>query len=344
MEPYNVLNDIIGSDIMSPPKNLTFSIMTWNIYEGADLTPIFTADPNNQEEIKKRVTEVFRQFLATNFLMRVNAIVRQIVLEKPDIIGLQEAVLIKLLPTQYLPKVVYDFANILLNELSHKGMHYYIAGEHHGAPIKLPDNSENTIRYKDRDIILVKKETVNVIDGEEGTFVNNVTNPLNNLPILRGWSFIDVSIRGKNFRIVNTHLEPLDTDVQVAQGNELLDKFGQTELPLIFIGDFNSNANPNSNGTSTYENIITSGFQDTWIISGDDGGSTAHQDADLLNVHSNLNERIDFILIKNISNWVVHDVLVGKDPSDKTSTRLWPSDHAGLVARFTQKVNENDTK
>lgn len=321
---------------MSSKKDVLLSVMTWNIYLGADLTPIFTANPKDLNEIKQRVTEVFRQFLATNFLKRAKAIARQIILEKPDIIGLQEAVLVELLPIQdpHLPSVVYDFVDILLNELADKGMHYTIAAHHDGTPSQLPSSTGNTIRFTDRDVILVRKGIVNVINSQNGNFVNNVTNPLTGSPILRGWSAIDAYVQGKKYRIVNTHLEPLDSYVQIAQGNELLNKFGQTRLPLIFIGDFNSNANPNSSGTPTYGNIIANGFQDTWLIAGNTDGSTALQDADLLNLNNSLNERIDFILIKNMSNWIVNDVLVGEAQSDRTSTRLWPSDHVGVIAKF----------
>lgn len=74
---------------------MLFSVMTWNLYLGADLTPIFTAAP---EQIPERITEVFRQFLATNFPRRAKAIARQIALVQPDIIGLQESVLVELIP------------------------------------------------------------------------------------------------------------------------------------------------------------------------------------------------------------------------------------------------------
>lgn len=319
---------------MSSKKDVMLSVMTWNIYLGADLTPLFTANPKDLNQIKQRVTEVFRQFLATNFLKRAKAIAHQIVLEKPDVIGLQEAVLVELLPTQYLPSVVYNFVDILLDELADKGMHYNIASQHRATPVQLPSSTGNTISFTDRDVILVRKGNVNVINSENGDFVNNTTNPLTGSPILRGWSAIDACVGRKKFKIVNTHLEPVDGKIQEAQGDELLAKFAQTEFPLIFIGDFNSDANPNSGGTATYGNIIANGFQDTWLISTNVDGATAHQDADLLDVVSSLNERIDFILIKNMSNWIVKDALVGEDQSDRTNTRLWPSDHAGVIAKF----------
>lgn len=58
------------------------SFLTWNLYLGADVNPLFTATP---DQIPQRVTEVFRQFLATNFPVRVKAIAREIA--TPDYYG-----------------------------------------------------------------------------------------------------------------------------------------------------------------------------------------------------------------------------------------------------------------
>ena len=71
-----------------PEPQGPLTVMTWNLYLGADVTPIGLA--TTPAELRQAVTDVFRQFLATNFSVRVEAIARQIVLKKPDIIGLQE--------------------------------------------------------------------------------------------------------------------------------------------------------------------------------------------------------------------------------------------------------------
>lgn len=171
----------------------------------------------------------------------------------------------------------------------------------------------------------------------ESHFVNNSKVDIGGLSfiILRGWSYIDVRVHGHKFRLLNTHLEPVDTGVQVDQGNELLSGPAVTTLPLIFIGDYNSNANSSSGGTATYGNLIAAGFKDTWLMAGVGDGSSCCQDADLLNASSLLNERIDLILVKN---WATLNVLkaqlVGEVQSDKTKALLWPSDHAGVVTKF----------
>jgi hypothetical protein len=317
---------------LKPTCDSTLSVMTWNIYLGADLTPIFTAAP---EQLPQSVTEVFRQFLATNFPRRARAIAYQIYLKEPDIIGLQEAELWKLIrPDSH--KVVYDFVDILLTILESWGMKYKVAAETQNVKASLPDISGNLIRLIDRDVILIRNsEDIDVTQKHEANFKTNLQVEIAGQPftILRGWSAIDACVDGHSFRIVNAHLDPDSADVQIAQANELLEGPGDTSLPLIFIGDFNSNAD--GNGTQTYENLIAAGFEDAWITASNDSGFTCCQDSDLLNAESLLIERVDLILFKNKHNWdVVKADLVGESKIDRTWAGLWPSDHAGVIAKL----------
>lgn len=317
---------------MSSQHNAQFSVMTWNIYQGADLTPILTAKP---EDIPIRVTEVFRQFLATNFQKRANAIVKQIVLKEPDIIGLQEAVTWELIPPNS-KKVVFNFVDILLCELLCKGLRYRIAAENRNSEAELPSSTGNIIRLSDRDVILIRHTSKIKIDEKyEGNYQTNLQIQLAGQPftVLRGWSALDACARGNKFRIVSTHLEPLSPEVQVAQGNELLTGPANTELPLVLIGDYNSNAN--GTGTQTYVNLIAAGFKDAWSTIGKGEGVTSYQDADLLNAFSKLKERIDLILFSNNNHWRPLEIeVIGAEQLARTKLKLWPSDHGGVYAKL----------
>ncbi|MEG0372161.1 MAG: endonuclease/exonuclease/phosphatase family protein [Clostridium sp.] len=312
--------------------NVRLSVMTWNIYLGGDLIPLVTA---TTDQIPQRVTELFRQFLATNFPMRAKAIADQISLKEPDIIGLQEVALWHLIPPNS-NKVVYDFLDILLHELKSRGLEYKVAAQNQNAKAQLLSSSGNTLSLKDRDVILIRKDhDLHVIGMKESNFKTNLQVNIGgqSATILRGWSGIDISVKGHILRLVNTHLESDSPEVQVAQANELLLGPYKTNLPLIFIGDFNSNAN--GSGTKTYENLIASGFKDAWVISGKGNGFTCCQDSDLLNAKSSLNQRIDLILFKNNKNWnVIQTELVGESQCSRTKTKLWPSDHAGVIGTF----------
>lgn len=316
---------------MKKTQDIRLSIMSWNIYLGSDLTPILTA---TSEELPQRVTEVFRQFLATNFSMRAKAIASEIYRKAPDIIGLQEAALWELIPPNS-NKVKFDFVDIILNILSSWGMKYKLVVENQNFKFELPDFSGNLISLKDRDVMLVRDlDHISVTKKQKDNFKTNLEFQIAGEPFtfLRGWSAIDVCIHGDIFRVVNTHLDPDLQEIQVAQANELLMGPGKTNLPLIFIGDFHSNAN---NGDETYENLIATGFKDTWTTAGNPIGFTYSQDFDLLNSQTTLTERIDLILFKNINNLkLVKTELVGETQANRTFTALWPSNHAGITSEL----------
>ncbi|WP_243454496.1 endonuclease/exonuclease/phosphatase family protein [Desulfosporosinus fructosivorans] len=315
-------------------RNVLLSIMTWNIYIGAELTPLLRAI---HQQIPRLVTKVFYQFLATDFSKRAKAIAHQIILKKPDIIGLQEAALWEL-NSPYSQRLVYDFVHILLCELKCRGLVYKVVAQNKNSEATLPSSLWNVIRLTDRDVILVRETSqVKVIRKVETNFKTNLQVKIAGQPftILRGWSAIDALVQGCRFRLVNTHLDSASPEVQISQANELLSGPAATKIPLIFTGDFNSNAN--GSGTPTYRNLIAAGFEDTWIAADKSYGFTCCQDADLLNVKSQLNERVDLILFKNNMDWTaVEAEVVGETPRDRT-TKLWPSDHAGVYVKLKLK-------
>ncbi|WP_371373478.1 hypothetical protein [Sporomusa aerivorans] len=128
---------------MEQRNGLLLSVLTWNLYNGADLAPLGTATPN---QLPRRVTEVFRQFLATNFLDRVKAIASEIALRKPKLVGLQEAEIWQLVIPN-LEIVTYDFVQLLLQELASIGLSYEIAAQNRNFSAELPDSNGNLIRF-----------------------------------------------------------------------------------------------------------------------------------------------------------------------------------------------------
>lgn len=298
------------------------SFLTWNIYLGADLSPLIIGGPTSL-----RVTEVFRQFLATNFPVRAKAIANEIAEKKPDLIGLQEAAR-WVLEIQEFGEVIYDFVEILLEELKERGLRYEVAVQNHNFTAQAPDSNGNIVRFLDRDVILIQKEKrLKVINQQSANFANNFM--IGPFLITRGWSYVDVKLDEHTFRMINTHLEPLNEMMRNTQASEILNGPAITNLPVIITGDIN--AVP---GSSTYGLFIGAGFRDVWVDFGQGSGFTAHQDANLLNNAAELSQRIDYIFFKNGWTPIVAN-LVGGEQSDRTPTGLWPSDHAGVAARLT---------
>ena len=153
------------------------------------------------------------------------------------------------------------------------------------------------------------------------------------------WASVDATFHGQTFRFATTHLDPISGAAQVAQANEFLAGPGGTSLPVIWVGDFNSNAEGTvitgvPDATATYGNIIAAGFSDAWRTKHPaDPGFTCCHDTDLLNPTPALTARIDLVLTKGVFG-VEEATIVGDEVADRLPSGLWPSDHAGVVVSF----------
>ena len=176
----------------------------------------------------------------------------------------------------------------------------------------------------------------------------------------QGFVAVDATVGGRDYRFVNTHFavhEPapgnsLSRFFQAAQAAELLGTLDLTTppgLPLIVVGDMNSSPEHepvpgplplpppfNTGITPPYMQFVDAGYTDAWTLRpGKAPGFTCCQDPDLANKRSKLSERIDMIFSLEPPDFVTRAQVVGADAVDKTpppGPRLWPSDHAGVVA------------
>ncbi|HSB69835.1 MAG TPA: endonuclease/exonuclease/phosphatase family protein [Candidatus Methylomirabilis sp.] len=325
--------------------NRTITVMTRNLYLGADLVPVLTAPP---DEFPFRVAAAWATVQATNFPARAQVLADEIAVKQPDLIGLQEAELWRIQsPGDFLTgntpatTVVFDFVELLLGALNARGLQYEVVAITTNFDIEAPSITPNftfdDIRLTDRDVILartdLKTADLKLSNVQVGNFVSKLFVLVGDLPVAvpRGWAAVDVKVRGKSFRFVTTHLEVFSPLVQVNQARELLKGPGATDLPVVFAGDFNSCASPPClDQTPTYGNLIAAGLVDAWSLAGSGAGFTCCQAENLLNPISTLNERIDFVLFRGPFTVVDAD-LVGDTLADRTPSGLWPSDHAGVV-------------
>jgi endonuclease/exonuclease/phosphatase family metal-dependent hydrolase len=326
----------------------TVTVMTRNLYIGVDESPLFTALP---EEIPFLVAELFQKVLATDFPARAQALADEIAIKQPDLIGLQEVSLFRiqspgdaLIGNTPATTVALDFLAVLLSALSDRGLAYTVVAETNNIDVEVPiftgSDILDDIRVTDRDIILaradLKTADLKLSNPQAGNFAAQLPIPLAGqyVPIPRGWAAVDVKVRGKSFRFVTTHLESFSPIYQVIQGNELLLGPANTNLPVVMVGDFNSDAEPTGSGpdkTLTYQNLINAGFVDAWSQAGLGPVFTCCQAEDLRNEASSLNERIDLVLFRGQFTVTGADI-VGEALADRTPSGLWPSDHAGVAA------------
>ena len=329
-------------------ENKTITVMSRNLYIGTDLGSMINA--SNQTALVEAIMRVFTEIQATDFPTRAKALASEIATKQPDLIGLQEAVLIRsqypadLSPIPDATTIEMDFLVTLLNELNNSGNNYEVVAETTGFDVEvpglLPDGSCcKNFRVTDREVILARKQTANLSNIKGENFDNNLIVPFlgRNFTILYGWASVDVEVKGELFRFITTHLEPNFYAVRAAQANEILQGPANTTLPVVLVCDCNSNAN----GTGTYGNLIASGFVDVWNQTNpEDPGFTCCQDGNLLNNDSNLSERIDLVLFRGGFN-AIYSNIVGANKSDRilspTGQNLWPSDHAGIIAGLSLK-------
>jgi hypothetical protein len=320
--------------------------MTWNLSDGADLAPVLTA--TTQPQLFAAVGSAYNGIIATSFPERAKAIAKQIEIENPDIIGVQEAILLRTQtpadgPATPALDISYDHLRILIESLEERDLHYRVAVNQTGTDIEAPGffaTGLMDVRLTDRDAILVRDNsrtfTVSNPQGAQFSAKVSLSTLVGPIALPKSWVSLEVTLHsGAKAKVVSTHLEPLSPAIQVAQAAELVSGPANTALPLILIGDFNSKAD--STGTQSYPNLIAAGFSDAWSIAGRGDGFTCCQEPDLNNSGSLLNSRIDLVLFKG--NFKVKSAeVVGESRKDRTKDGLWPSDHAGVVADLKLKA------
>lgn len=336
------------------------NVMTYNIYVGARFEDLLLVeDPN---EIPFKAAEVFAAVQATDFHERAEAIADQIERTRPHLIGLQEAALYRIQSPgdfvlgnpQPATDPVLDYLGILSDALAARGLEYDRAATLETFDVELPIVNFQTgglddIRMTERIAILARSD-LDWSGAQGATFAAVLPIDLGIATIEKpsGWASIDVTFKGLPYRFVNTHLEPADiapdmvhpqlAALQAAQLAELLAVVDGSDVPVIMVGDFNSDADGGT--TPTYGDVLAAGFVDAWEIGEPRGtGYTANQAPDLLNATSQLFHRIDFVFYRDEFTGetgqfqgTVHARRAGVEQSDRTPSGLWPSDHAGVFA------------
>ena len=327
-------------------------VMTRNLYLGASLTGVIGA--RSLQEVVGNGTVAWSIARASDIPGRMQAIADEIAAAQPDLVGLQEVTLWR---TQFpsdaqmtggapnATTVAYDFLELLLDALAERGEEYVVAATVTNFDAEVPtitagDPRFTDVRLTDRDVILARAdlETRNAISEQQ--FQTRIPLMLGGaMPVVipRGWTSVEAKFRGEWFRFVNTHLEVESPasfgQVQVAQANELRQLLAAESLPVILVGDINSDAL--GGGTASYALLRTAGgFSDAWSDANpEDPGFTSGYD-ELLRQAFVPRSRIDVILYRNGSGSLTPQsaTLVGDDPAKRTAAGVWPSDHLGVIA------------
>lgn len=322
------------------------SVLTRNLYLGADLGPIGAAAQN---QVPFVAAQVWAKVQATDFPTRAQALADEIAETRPQLIGLQEVTtwrtqtpsdIVFGVLTPNATTVVYDFLAILLDALGERGLDYRVAALSPTSDLEVPIyTGVGTIpfsdgRWGDADAVLVRSD-VEVLQS----FVYQYA-ATGEMGRINGWCAARVRVGRTELTFVNTHLMGAESpDIQVAQATELIEWVSAQPVPAIVVGDFNSAANPGApdeGKTDTYGMLLAAGFTDVWDRGHrpEAGLTCCHQEM-LDNPTPTFDYRGDLVLLDQGLNRMVGATqaqVVGADLAVRAAYGLWPSDHAGVAA------------
>jgi len=204
-------------------------------------------------------------------------------------------------------------------------------------PVCLFHGIDGDLRLQDRDVIIARKgagvKTRNVTGGNYGA---QATLPLfgTTLSFNRGWLSADVRVRGKKFRLINTHLEDLEAGTaREDQASELVAAGGPASVPkTVLIGDINSDpsidpgpdpVNDNAESNIAFNRLTAAGYLPL------QGSFNTWGHAEILN-NPNDNtfiRRIDWIMTNSPSIRMKSSRLL-----NRFANGLWASDHGGVLS------------
>jgi endonuclease/exonuclease/phosphatase family metal-dependent hydrolase len=328
-------------------RDRDLGVMTRNLYLGTDFDEIFAAQ--TPEELVAEVAEAYTEVGQSLPAERIAGVADEIQAAAPELVGLQEVALWRIgAPFDPSPaeNVTYDFLQLLLDELAARGLNYAPVAVKTNFDAEVPAVFSQTlafdVRFTDRLVVLartdLKTSELKIEKVEAHHFTTNLTftSPtLGTLTIPRAWIAVDAKLRGKSFRFVNTHPESFSPLVNFVQISELVQTAGNTGLPLIFAGDFNTDAAAND---ASYQVLINSGLTDAWALTHpNDAGLTWALFLGNPAVYTVPTQRLDLILTRGAIEAVEADVTGENPAADRTPSGLMRSDHAGVTAGFVLK-------
>ena len=321
------------------------TVMTYNVYVGAPPDELLKV--MSPADAPPKVAEFYRNYLASDFPGRAAAIAKIIKRTEPDIIGLQEISLVRkqdpsnaqTAPGPNATDVEQNFLVVFMTKLKEEGLDYKVAGQVETFDLEMPMPTAEglvDIRLTDHDVILVRSD-IDVSNVTTAKYKAELPVRSLELTVPRGYVAVDATVGGVKYHVVNTHLEHFNQGLRMLQTQEMIASLKDQKLPVILMGDFNTKA-PDG---AAYKAITAAGFTDMWQA-GSGPGYTCCQADNLRNTMSELGTgddggRIDLIFTKGVSlrrSATITTYTVGDKAGDKAADRLWPSDHAGVVAHL----------
>jgi endonuclease/exonuclease/phosphatase family metal-dependent hydrolase len=319
--------------------------MSRNLDTGSDYNLVLKA--TSPTEVLLAVAATYKEIVDSNIPERADAIAAEIQQQHPDLVALQEVTKLLHGPVGGPAETVdFDQLQALTGALNLRGLHYGVLASQQNSDLEFPalDLSQGFFdaRVIDFDVVLARTDLpISEFKVEQVTkqhFTNILQFTILGTPIAvpRGWIAVDVKLRGKPYRLVDTHLESIDYTIQARQAEELVNGPTIARVPVVLAGDINSDASGSDPVLSaSYQIIVSAGFLDFWPIKhpGDPGFTNPLHGEDPYTPLETPYQRIDVILVRPGGKGIdTRDVfLIGNAITDLTPHGLWPSDHAGVI-------------
>jgi endonuclease/exonuclease/phosphatase family metal-dependent hydrolase len=240
------------------------TVMSRNLYLGADVGVALDLIP----DFSAAAQFMWDQVAATDFTKRAPVLAAEVIANNADVVGLQEATHWYCKRNLWSKKViVYDFTNQFLASTKAAGHEYVLASKNgvdamnigYSIPaipyltmVKDPSafqplfgTDSAACGFEIGDALVVKKELadkVKLVGNTEYDVSYSIVPKI--MTIYRGYTWADLDYNGATVRVVTTHLESLwDTNKvpnAAKQADQLIEDLSASKMPVIVIGDFNS--------------------------------------------------------------------------------------------------------
>jgi len=367
----------------SEPYQIT--VMSRNIYLGADVGVALELIP----DFPAAAQFMWDQVKKTDFTKRANKLAAEAALDKPALIGIQEATIWYCKKNLWSEKVaVFDFLDQFIKATQATGTSYSlatfdgidafnpgysIAAIPYLTKVEDPDlflslfgSSSAACGFTIGDAILVRddlKKNIKLVGNSEYDATYSIVPTI--MTIYRGYTWVDFEVNNSLVRVISTHLESIWDENKVPnaakQVTQLISDVKETKMPLVIIGDFNSDprdprpanaANPGLQPTASeecpagdskcnaYRLMQDAGFNDAGPDASDPTTYTWGMDALLtgpdpdrlkagqaMGNEYGFTDRLDYIFTKNGIDVTTSQIIGYKAP--------YATDHAGVFAEFT---------
>jgi endonuclease/exonuclease/phosphatase family metal-dependent hydrolase len=244
------------------------SVMTRNMYVGANILPLATAAPG--EEFESAASQILREVDATEPDARMTVMAREIVRVNPDFVNLQEASAWYTGPKNdpaKAPWTRWDYLAALKRDLRTSHVPYYVVTADRALDAEGPSDLGVDVRFRTGNAILLRKGSgIHVEHAKSGRFATQLrvpTRAIGEVETTRGWNYVDFTVDGQKARLVNAHPEAFSADVRLAQVKELVAGPLKTKRRVILAGDLNTGPDlPKPEDRAPYAVLAKAGFVD----------------------------------------------------------------------------------